>query len=200
MQYLDPLFLIDTLGLVGVLGIIFAESGVFLGFFLPGDSLLFTAGLLATQNYFNIFTLIILASFAAILGDTFGYTFGNKIGPKIFTKQHSLVFSLKNLERSKLFFAKHGKKAVIMARFMPAVRTFTPILAGAGKMPYKSFLTYNIIGGVSWVIFMSGLGYFFGKLIPNPDRYILPVIVLIIFISILPSLIEFIRNNRKKTP
>lgn len=199
MQYLDPLFLIDTLGLVGVLGIIFAESGVFLGFFLPGDSLLFTAGLLASENYFSIFTLIILASIAAILGDTFGYAFGNKVGPKIFTKEHSFVFSLKNLERSKVFFERHGKKAVIMARFMPAVRTFTPILAGVGKMPYKSFITYNIIGGVSWVVLMSGLGYFFGKLIPNPDRYILPVIVLIIIISIIPSLIEFIRNNSKTT-
>ncbi|MEI6478693.1 MAG: VTT domain-containing protein [bacterium] len=199
MQYLDPIFLIDTLGLIGVLGIVFAESGLFLGFFLPGDSLLFTAGLLASENYLNIFVLISLAIIAAVLGDTFGYAFGKKIGPRIFTREHSIFFSIKNLERSKSFFGKHGKKAIILARFMPAVRTFTPILAGAGQMPYKTFITYNIVGGAGWVTLMAGLGYFFGRIIPNPDRYILPVIVIIIVISIIPSLVEFIRSNRKTT-
>ena len=197
MQYIDPVFLINTLGLFGVIAIIFAESGVFLGFFLPGDSLLFTAGLFSAEHYFSIFTLIILGSIAAILGDSFGYAFGRKIGPRIFVKDDSLLFNRRHIEKSKLFFERHGKKAVILARFMPAVRSFTPILAGVGKMPYKTFITYNIIGGVSWVIFMAGLGYFFGTLIPNPDRYILPIIVLIIIISILPSLFEFIRSYRK---
>ena len=196
MQYLDPIFLIQTLGFFGVLGIIFAESGLFFGFFLPGDSLLFTAGLLASQNYLNIWILIILGAVCAILGDSVGYAFGKKIGPQIFTREYSFFFNKKHISRSKLFFEKYGKKALILARFVPIVRTFTPILAGVGVMPYKSFIKYNIIGGLGWVIFMSFLGYFFGKIIPNPDKYILPVVILIIIISVIPSIVEFLKNRK----
>ncbi len=196
MQYLDPIFLINTLGLVGILSIIFAESGLFFGFFLPGDSLIFTAGLLASQNYLNIWILVLLGSICAILGDSVGYAFGKKIGPRIFTKEDSFFFNKSHITRSQIFFEKYGKKALILARFVPIIRTFTPIIAGVGKMPYKSFITYNIIGGVSWVTLMSGLGYFFGKIIPNPDKYSLPVVILIIVISVIPSIIEFLRNNR----
>ena len=197
MQYLDPLFLINTLGLIGILLIIFAESGLFFGFFLPGDSLLFTAGLLASQNYLNIFYLLILGSIAAILGDSVGYAFGKKIGPKIFIKEDSFFFNKKYIEKSKLFFEKYGKKALILARFIPGVRTFTPIIAGVGSMPYKQFITYNIIGGAGWVIFMTCLGYFFGRLVPNPDKYILPIIILIALGSIMPGIIEYIKHKKK---
>ncbi len=198
MQYLDPLFLINTLGLVGILLIIFAESGLFFGFFFPGDSLLFTAGLLASQNYLNIFYLLILGSIVAILGDSVGYAFGKKIGPRIFTKEDSFFFNKIYIEKSKLFFEKYGKKAIILARFIPGVRTFTPIIAGVGSMPYKQFITYNIIGGAGWVIFMTSLGYFFGRLAPNPDKYILPIVILIALGSITPGIIEYIRHRKKK--
>ncbi len=197
MKYLDPLFLIQTLGLVGTLAIIFAESGLFFGFFLPGDSLLFTAGLLASQGYINIWWLIIGGIICAILGDSVGYAFGKKVGPKLFTKEDSLLWNKKHIEKSKLFFEKYGKKAIIIARFMPVVRTFTPILAGVGLMNYKIFLTFNIIGGILWVSSMSLLGFFFGKLIPNPDKYILPIILLIIILSILPAVFEYIKSKRK---
>lgn len=198
MHYLDPKFIIETLGLIGVVSIIFAESGLFFGFFLPGDSLLFTAGLLASQNFLSIHYLVIFGIIAAILGDSVGYAFGKKVGPKIFTKEDSLIWNKKHIEKSRKFFEKYGPKAIILARFMPIVRTFTPILAGVGTMEYKLFLRYNIIGGVLWVATMSIGGYFFGKIIPNPDKYLLPIIGLIIFLSILPGIIEFIKSRKNK--
>ena len=198
MKYLDPLFLINTLGLIGIILIIFAESGLFFGFFFPGDSLLFTAGLLASQNYLNIFYLLLLGSIAAILGDSVGYAFGKKIGPRIFIKEDSFFFNKNYIEKSKLFFEKYGKKAIILARFVPGVRTFTPIIAGVGTMPYGQFITYNIIGGASWVAFMTSLGYFFGRLVPNPDKYILPIVILIALSSITPGIIEYIRSRQNK--
>lgn len=198
MHYLDPHFIVQTLGLVGVVSIIFAESGLFFGFFLPGDSLLFTAGLLASQDFLSIQYLVVFGILAAILGDSVGYAFGKKVGPKIFTKEDSLIWNKKHIEKSKKFFEKYGPKAIILARFMPIVRTFTPILAGVGTMEYKLFLRYNIIGGVLWVFSMSVGGYFFGKLIPNPDKYLLPVIAIIIFLSILPGILEFIKSRKNK--
>lgn len=196
MEYLDPKFLIETLGLIGVLAIIFAESGLFFGFFLPGDSLLFTAGLLASQDLIGIYPLLIGGVICAILGDSVGYAFGKKIGPKIFSKEDSLFWNKKHIERSNEFFSKYGKKALILARFMPIVRTFTPILAGVGSMEYKTFIRYNVIGGFLWVVGITLLGYFFGMIIPDPDRYLLPVIILIIIISVLPVVKEII-NSRK---
>ncbi|MDQ5950437.1 MAG: rane-associated protein [Patescibacteria group bacterium] len=198
MHYLDPQFIVETLGLIGVVSIIFAESGLFFGFFLPGDSLLFTAGLLASQNFLSIQYLVIFGIIAAIAGDSVGYAFGKKVGPKIFTKEDSLIWNKKHIEKSRKFFEKYGPKAIILARFMPIVRTFTPILAGVGTMEYKLFLRYNIIGGVLWVASMSIGGYFFGKLIPNPDKYLLPIIGLIIFLSILPGILEFIKSRKNK--
>lgn len=197
MHYLDPHFIVQTLGLIGVIAIIFAESGLFFGFFLPGDSLLFTAGLLASQNFLSIHHLVFFGIIAAILGDSIGYAFGKKVGPKIFTKEDSLIWNKKHIEKSKAFFEKYGSKAIILARFMPIVRTFTPILAGVGTMEYKLFLRYNIVGGVLWVTSMSVGGYFFGKIIPNPDKYLLPVIAFIILLSILPGILEFIKTRKK---
>ncbi len=196
MEYLDPKFIVETLGLIGVISIIFAESGLFFGFFLPGDSLLFTAGLLASQGYLGFFPLIILCILASILGDSVGYAFGRKVGPRIFIKEESLFFSRKHIERSKTFFDKHGKKAIILARFMPIVRTFTPILAGVGQMEYPAFLRYNILGGTLWVLLLTCGGFFLGKVIPNADKYLLPIVILIIIVSILPGLIEVYKNKK----
>lgn len=198
MEYLDPKFIVETLGLVGIVSIIFAESGLFFGFFLPGDSLLFTAGLLASQGFLNIYLLVGLTFFAAVLGDSVGYAFGKKIGPKIFFKEDSFFFNKKHIDRSKAFFEKHGKKAIILARFMPIIRTFTPILAGVGSMKYKTFISYNIIGGAIWTFGMTLLGYFFGKIIPEPDKYILPIVLIIILASVVPPGIEWIKSKKQK--
>ncbi|MES2223514.1 MAG: VTT domain-containing protein [Patescibacteria group bacterium] len=196
MNYLDPKFIIEALGLVGIFSLIFAESGLFFGFFLPGDTLLFTAGLLASQNLLSLPPLLVGGILFAILGDNVGYLFGKKIGPKLFTREHSFFWNKDHIEKSHKFFEKYGKKAIILARFMPIVRTFTPILAGVGTMEYKTFLRYNIVGGILWVSGLTLCGYFFGKIIPDPDKYLLPIILLITIVSLLPALKEFI--NRKK--
>lgn len=196
MEFLDPKFIIETLGLIGIFAIIFAESGLFFGFFLPGDSLLFTAGLLVSQDLLSLYPLLIGSIICAILGDSVGYAFGRKIGPKIFTKEDSLIWNKNHIEKSHKFFEKYGRKSIILARFMPIVRTFTPILAGVGTMEYKTFLRYNIIGGLLWVLGLTLLGFFFGKIIPDPDKYLLPVIILIVIVSILPGVIEFIKNKK----
>lgn len=201
MNYLDPKLIIETLGLIGIFALIFAESGLFFGFFLPGDTLLFTAGLLVSQGILPIHTLLVGGIIFAILGDNVGYMFGKKIGPKIFTKENSFFWNKSHIEKSHKFFEKYGKKAIILARFMPIIRTFTPILAGVGTMDYRTFLRYNIIGGVLWVCGLTLFGYFFGMIIPNPDKYLLPVIVIIVIISILPALREIFnskRNNQHK--
>lgn len=195
-QYLDPKFLVQTLGTVGVVAIIFAESGLFFGFFLPGDSLLFTAGLLASQGYIDFWPLLILSAFAAIAGDSVGYAFGRKVGPKLFAREDSRFFKKTYLERTRIFYERHGKKTIILARFVPIVRTFAPILAGVGEMHYKTFLSYNIIGGLGWTIGLLSLGYVLGKTIPDIDRYLLPIILLIIILSMIPNAVEVIRSRR----
>lgn len=191
----DLISLIKTAGYLGLFGIVFAESGLFIGFFLPGDSLLFTAGFLASQNFLDIRILILLTFFAAILGDSFGYAFGNKIGYKLFNKEDSLLFHRDHLERAQKFYEKNGGKAIILARFMPVVRTFAPILAGVGKMKYSTFLFYNVIGGFLWAVGLTSMGYYLGNIIPNIDKYLLPIISLIIFLSILPSAIHILKNK-----
>lgn len=197
-QYLDPKFIVETLGLIGTTAIIFAESGLFFGFFLPGDSLLFTAGLLASQGFLSLPLLLVFCFFAAVLGDTVGYWFGARIGPKIFRKENSFFWNKKHIDRSKAFFDRYGKKAIILARFMPIIRTFTPILAGVGSMEYKRFLSYNALGGALWVGGLTMLGYFFGSLIPHPDRYLLPIIIIIVLTSFLPPVVEILKAKRRK--
>lgn len=179
--------IIRSAGYLGLFGIVFAESGLLVGFFLPGDSLLFTAGFLASQGYLHIGLLIVLCSVAAIIGDSFGYAFGAKVGPKIFTRPDSLLFHHEHIERAQKFYAKHGKKTLILARFMPIVRTFAPILAGVGKMHYSTFLTYNIIGGIGWTCGLTLFGYFLGRVVPSADKYILPIVAVIILVSVAPS-------------
>lgn len=191
----DLIPLIKAAGYLGLFGIVFAESGLFLGFFLPGDSLLFTAGFLASQNFLDIKILAPLTFLAAILGDSFGYAFGNKIGHKLFSKEDSILFHRHNLERAQKFYNKHGGRTIILARFMPIVRTFAPILAGVGKMKYSTFLFYNVIGGFLWAIGLTGMGYYLGNTIPNVDKYLLPIILSIIFLSVLPSAIHVLKNK-----
>ncbi|MFH1866638.1 MAG: DedA family protein [Patescibacteria group bacterium] len=195
---LDLISLIKTIGYLGVFGIIFAESGLFFGFFLPGDSLLFTAGLLASQGWLNIWVLVIGSFIAAVAGDSVGYTFGYRLGPKIFTRPKSFLFHPEYLERSRAFFAKHGGKTIILARFIPFVRTFAPILAGVGKMKYSTFLFYNITGGALWGIGVPFLGYYLGALVPNIDRYLLPIIALIILTSLIPSIHHLIKDTEHR--
>ena len=195
---LDPLVIIKTLGLLGVLFIVFAESGLFFGFFFPGDSLLFTAGFLASQGLISPTWLFIGAFIAAVAGDSVGYAFGKKIGPKIFTKEHSFFFNKKNIERSEDFYKKYGKKTIILARFVPIVRTFAPILAGVGNMPYSIFLSYNIVGGFLWSVGITALGFILGATVPNADSYITPIVILIIIVSIIPPVREYWKSRRVK--
>lgn len=191
LHYLDPQFLIATLGLLGIFAIVFAESGLFFGFFFPGDSLLFTAGLLASQGHFNIFLLWVGCVIAAIVGDSVGYAFGRKVGSKLFIREDSFFFHKKHLDRTSAFYLKHGKQTIILARFVPIVRTFAPILAGVGRMEYRVFLSYNVIGGALWSTLLIFLGFVLGSVIPSIDRYLLPIIVIIIALSFLPIIIEW---------
>lgn len=197
--YLDPAFLVATFGMLGVFAIVFAESGLFFGFFLPGDSLLFTAGLLASQGHFNILALWLGCVLCAVVGDSIGYTFGRKFGPKIFNREDSFFFHKKHVERTKEFYEKYGRKTIVLARFVPIVRTFAPILAGVGKMEYRTFLSYNIIGGILWTTLLIGLGYGLGTVMPSPDRYLLPIVLLIIVLSFVPILREWHKSTAAKS-
>lgn len=193
---LDPVFLVKTVGLVGVVAVIFAESGLFFGFFFPGDSLLFTAGLLASQGFLPIGWLLVGVALAAIFGDSVGYWFGKKTGPAIFSREDSPFFHKKHVVRAQKFYEVHGKKTIILARFIPIVRTFAPILAGVGRMNYRTFLSFNIIGGLAWSLGLTILGYFLGALIPSVDHYLLPIVILIIAISFIPIFREYFRSRR----
>jgi len=189
--------LILTTGYLGIFSIIFAESGLLIGFLFPGDSLLITAGLLASQGHLDIKILISIAIAGAILGDTVGYWFGNKTGPKIFKRDNSLIFHKKNLLKANEFYQRHGGKTIVMARFLPFIRTFAPIVAGVGKMKYGRFLSFNVFGGIFWVLLTCLLGYFLGNTIPDIDRYIIVIILLIVFLSALPGLIHFWKDYRQ---
>ncbi len=195
---LDLPILAKTVGYLGIFLITFAESGLFFGFFLPGDTLLFTAGLLASQNYFDISLLVVLIVCGAILGDQVGYIFGKKIGPKIFNRDDSLFFKKRYIADAENFYKKHGKKTIILARFVPVIRTLVPILAGVGKMHYKTFVIYNVVGGLLWGAGITILGYFLGESIPNVDAYLIPILLCIIFVPMLPTLYSFIRGKIKK--
>lgn len=198
INLLDPLVIIKTLGLIGVFFIVFAESGLFFGFFFPGDSLLFTAGFLASQNLLNINILVWGSFLCAILGDSVGYWFGRRVGPKIFNKEDSLFFHKKHIERAQRFYNDYGNKTIFLARFIPIIRTFAPIVAGIGKMNYKNFSTYNIIGGFVWSFFTTFSGYFLGQIIPGVDKYLLPIILVIVVISFLPVVFEILKSKYKK--
>jgi len=189
--------LIASIGYLGIFGMTFAESGLFFGFFLPGDSLLFTAGFLASQNIFNIWILLPLITLGAIGGDSVGYWTGKKFGGWLVKQKESFFFQKKHLESARRFYEKHGGKTLILARFMPAIRTFAPIVAGMADMHYGSFVTYNVVGGFLWSFGLTLLGFFLGSVIPDADKYLLPIIGVIILVSVLPAVIHFIKDRRK---
>lgn len=197
-MHLDLRDLIETIGYIGIFAIIFSESGILLGFFLPGDSLLFTAGFLASQDLLSLPVLIIGCFIAAVAGDSVGYAFGNKVGVKLFYKEDSLFFHRKNLVKTQEFYEKHGAKTIVLARFIPFVRTFAPIVAGIGSMHYSTFLKYNILGGVLWAIGLNLAGYFLGSLIPDVDKYLIPIVLGIMFVSALPPMLHVIKDPEAK--
>ena len=189
--------LIEWGGTIGLTAIIFAETGLLVGFFLPGDSLLVMAGLLAAQGTFNVWTMGLLLMLASIIGNMVGYYIGAATGPRLFTREDSLLFNKKHLVRAHEFYEKHGGKTIILARFMPIVRTFVPVVAGMGKMSYRRYMFYNVVGGVLWIWSMLFTGYFLGRYIPGIDEHIEMVIIGVIFLSLLPGVIGWYRARAK---
>lgn len=184
-------------GLALIVAIVFVETGLMVGFFLPGDSLLVTAGLFAARGDLSMWTLNLLVSLAAILGDSLGYGIGARVGPRLFTREDSLFFNKRHLLTTRDFYERHGPITIVIARFMPIVRTFAPVVAGVGAMRYVRFVTYNILGGIGWVVSMTCLGYFLGRAIPTIDRHIEKVIAIVIFLSLLPGIVKFLRERRR---
>lgn len=205
---LDLVDIIITLGIFAILVVVFAESGLLIGFFLPGDSLLFTAGALFATGILpgnvpiNIHWFVVLLFIAAVLGDTVGYWFGRKAGPRIFKKPDAKIFKQAHIQNAQNFYEKHGGKTIIMARFVPIVRTFAPVVAGVGKMEYKKFLTYNLVGGFLWTFGITYLGYLVGNALIaagiDIDTVILPIIALIVIISILPPAIHILKEKKNR--
>lgn len=196
-MHFDLVQTIQTIGYAGLFGVIFAESGLFFGFFFPGDSLLFTAGFLASQGFFDEKILIPLFAVAAIVGDSAGYWTGAKSGKWLMRRKDSFFFKKAYIMRAQHFYDKHGGKTLILARFVPAVRTFVPIVAGMAGMEYKRFLVFNIIGGILWGAGLSAAGYFLGSRIPNVETYLLPIVLVVIFLSLLPGLIHMRKDMLK---
>ncbi|MGW1807521.1 DedA family protein [Streptomyces sp. NPDC002078] len=197
-SWLDPNYLLDTYGIWGLLLVVFAESGLLIGFFLPGDSLLFTCGLLITshQMHFPLWGAIGLICLAAILGDQAGYMFGKKVGPSLFNRPDSRLFKQENVTKAHEFFEKYGPKSLVLARFVPIVRTFTPIIAGVSGMRYRSFLTFNVIGGTLWGAGVTLLGSWLGN-IDFVKNNIEAILILIVLVSVVPIAIEFLRARGK---
>src|SRR3989344_4925407 len=190
---------VRLVGYPGLFAAVFAETGIFFMFFLPGSSMLFTAGLLASHGLFNVWVLLPLITLAAILGDSTGYWFGTKVGPALFKREDSRFFRKSHVEKTRAFYERHGVIAIVLARFVPIVRTFAPILAGIAGMRYKTFLSYNVAGGVLWGAGVAFAGYFLGEIFPQVDRYIAPIIAAIIIASFIPLLKEWFKS-RKNMP
>jgi len=193
----DVEFLVRTGGLVALIVIVFVETGLLVGFFLPGDSLLVTAGIFAARGDLDLVTLNASLSLAAIAGDSVGYGIGVRTGPKIFTREDSLFFNRKHLISAKEFYERHGGFTIFIARFMPIIRTFAPVVAGVGAMPYRKFIAYNVFGGIFWVLSMTLAGYFLGTLVPNIQERIHLVIAVVIVLSLLPAIIKFFSERSK---
>ncbi len=195
MPSFDLVTLIKTAGYAGLFAIVFAESGLLIGFFLPGDSLLFTAGFLASQGVLDIRVLVPLCFIAAVAGDAAGYTFGYRVGRRLFQREDSVWFHRRHLVRAEEFFAKHGGKAIVLARFLPVVRTFTPIVAGMGAMPYPRFAMFNVVGALLWAIGVTLAGYWLGSAIPDADQFLLPVVFVIIVVSVAPTAVHVLKQQ-----
>jgi len=185
-------------GVLVVAAIVFAESGLLIGFFLPGDTLLFSAGLIASQGTIPLGWLLFATTTAAIIGDNVGYSIGRRAGPRIFKKKDGILFHQDHLMRAEKFYEKHGGKTVTIARFVPIVRTFAPVVAGAGKMPRGRFMFYNVIGGIFWCFSMILLGYWLGSKIPGLDHYIEYVLIAVIVISLLASFAHVLKDPKTR--
>ena len=198
-QLTDVQHLVQVGGYVGLTAIIFAETGLLIGFFLPGDSLLVTAGLLSARPQFglNVWVLGLLLTVAAILGNSVGYAIGHFSGPRLFKRDDSLLFKKKHLFRAQEFYRKHGGKTLVIARFMPIVRTFVPVVAGMAGMSLKAYTAYNVLGALLWIWSMLFVGYFLGRFIPGIDQHIEKVILLVIFVSLLPAIISWWRERNR---
>ena len=200
-SWLDPNHLINTYGLLGVLLVVFAESGLLIGFFLPGDSLLFTTGLLVASGTLHRPLALVagLIAVAAVAGEQTGYLFGRKVGPSLFRRPDSRLFKMENIEKAHGFFDRHGPKAIVMACFVPIVRTFTPIVAGVSRMNYRTFLTFNLIGGSLWGAGVTVMGYWLGQIAFVRDN-IEAMLVVVVLVSVVPIGIEYLRSRRKEQP
>lgn len=185
-------------GYLVLVAIVFTETGLLVGFFLPGDSLLITAGLVAAAGGLNIWWINVLLAVAAVSGDSVGYAIGARIGPRLFTREKSLLFNPAHVERTRRFYARHGAKTIVIARFVPIIRTFAPVVAGVGTMEYRRFLVYNVVGGVGWVTSMTWAGYLLGRAIPNIGEYVHVVVVIVIVLSVIPIVVEIVRERRRR--
>lgn len=200
----DLVSFIQAVSILGVAAVIFAESGLLIGFFLPGDSLLFTAGFLMYTGVlgFNIHLAILIIFAAAVIGDSVGYTFGRRVGHRIFNKPDARLFKQEYIQRAQEFYEKHGAKTIVLARFIPIVRTFAPIVAGASKMPYRRFLSFNVIGAFIWTAGVTYAGYFLGKWFEamgwQIDQILLPIVAVIIVISVLPPLVHIFKDKKNR--
>jgi membrane-associated protein len=189
--------LVQAFGHAGLFVLVFIETGLPIGFVLPGDSVLFTAGLLASQGYLDIWVLAPLLALAAVLGDSVGYWLGAALGPKLFASESNRIFKKSYLTRTEEFYAKYGARAVVLARFVPLVRTFVPFLAGAGSMRYRTFFAYNVLGGLLWGAGLPLAGYFLGAAVPGIDRYVLLIVAVILVVSCLPVVFEYLGARKR---
>jgi len=194
---LNPEILISTLGYAGIFSTIFLESGFFFAFFLPGDTLLFTVGFFSSGDILNYWFSLIGIIISTFSGSIAGYFFGKRIGHKIFFKKGSLLFDPKNLEKTRVFYQKYGKWTATLCRFVPFIRTFAPILAGVGKMNFKTFMKYNILGAILWPVVGTSIGYFFGSQLPSIHKYVMPAIVLVFLSSFIPLIITVFKKRRE---
>ena len=186
-------------GYVALVAIVFIETGLLIGFFLPGDSLLITAGLVAATGVLDIWWLNALLIVAAVAGDSVGYAIGYRAGPRLFTREQSLLFRPSHVERTRQFYARYGVKTIVIARFVPIVRTFAPVVAGVGQMEYRRFLLYNVAGGVGWVTSMTWAGYLLGQTIPNIGDHIHVVVLIVIVLSLVPIAVELYKERRRRS-
>jgi membrane-associated protein len=190
---LDPTTLLQTFGLLGAAAAVFAETGLLVGFFLPGDSLLFTAGILAAAHKLPLVLLCVVAFVAAAAGDSVGYAIGHRAGTGLYRRPDGRLVTKARLERAREFYERRGPSTIVLARFIPVIRTFAPVVAGAARMPYRRFVTYNLLGGLLWGVGVTMAGYTLGNAIPSIDRYLLPVIALIVAVSLLPLAVEALK-------
>jgi membrane-associated protein len=200
----DLIDLIKAVSLIGVALIVFAESGLLIGFFLPGDSLLFTTGFLVHSGVldYNIHLVVLILFIAAALGDSVGYTFGRRVGHRVFNRENSLLFKQENVQKAQAFYDKHGGKTIIIARFIPIVRTFAPVVAGVAKMDYRTFLTFNLVGAALWAAGLTYLGFFAGSWFEmlgiEIDTVIIPIVLVIILLSVIPPLVHIFKDKQQR--